>query len=80
MSAQAFEGTIDAFERAGAAHARALASLARADELRGLAEEETDGYRREELLAAERLHRELAEIHEAAAEAQRRFARRRGAD
>jgi hypothetical protein len=75
MSAQAFEGTIDAFERAGAAHARAQASLARADQLHGLAQDEDDVYRRDELLAAARVYRELAEIHEAAAEAQRRFAR-----
>lgn len=55
-----------------AAFARARSALARADELLALAELEEDRYRRRELEAGAQMCRELAEIHEAAAEAHRR--------
>ena len=55
-----------------AAFARAESALARAHRLLALAEVEEDQYRRRELEAGAQMYRELAEIHEAAAEAHRR--------
>lgn len=60
------------FSGARTAQERAARSLELADRLLVLASAEDDPYVRAELEAGARLYRELADIHEAAAEAQRR--------
>jgi hypothetical protein len=60
------------FSGARNAQERAARSLELADRLLTLAAGEEDVYMRAELEAGARMYRELADIHEAAAEAQRR--------